>query len=167
MSDRQTTATTDGTAVDWGSERELVVTRYFAAPPRVVYRAWVQPDLFQRWWVPKSIGMKLLSCSMDVRVGGSYRLEFAHPAADKPFAFFGTYSDVVPDERIVWTNEESSDGAITTVTLATQGDGTLVTLHELYPTRAARDEAVQGAAGAMPEQFAQLEALLPALAAQA
>lgn len=152
--------TPDGTVVSRSSDRELVVTRTFSAPPHIVFQAWSRPELFQRWWVPKSVGMTLLSCEMDVREGGTYRLEFSHPAADQPFAFFGTYQEVVPGERIVWTNEESGGGAITTVSFAAQGDATLLTLHERYPTQAARDEAIQGSAGAMPEQFTQLDQLL-------
>ena len=59
------------TTVERKSERELVVTRTFNGPARLVFEAWTKPELFKRWWVPKSIGMSLLSCEMDVRVGGS------------------------------------------------------------------------------------------------
>src|SRR5262245_58031388 len=102
------------TIVERKSERELVVTRTFNAPAHLVFEAWTKPDLFKRWWVPKSMGMTLLSCEMDVRVGGKYRLEFAH-AASQSMAFFGTYLEVAPHSRLVWSNEESSDGAVTTV----------------------------------------------------
>ena len=64
--------------VERTSERELVVTRTFNGPARLVFEAWTKPELFRQWWVPKSLGMSLLSCEMDVRVGGRYRLEFAH-----------------------------------------------------------------------------------------
>ena len=97
------------------SDREVVVTRTFNAPARIVFEAWTKPELFRRWWVPKSMGMKLLSCDMDVRVGGKYRLQFAH--GDSHAAFFGTYKEVTPHSRLVWTNEESEEGSITTVTL--------------------------------------------------
>ena len=75
-------------------------------------------------------------------------------------AFFGTYREVTPHKRIVWTNEESDQGAVTTVTFEENAGKTLVTLHELYPTEAARDEALAGSAEALPEQFAELEELL-------
>ncbi len=157
-------AATHAVSVDASSERELAVTRLFDAPRQVVYRAWSEPDLFRRWWVPKSIGMQLLSCEMDVRTGGSYRLTFEHPSAPEPFSFFGTYTDVIPNERIAWTNDEDEGGALTTVTFADCDGATRVTVHELYPTRAARDEALQGSAAGLPEQFDQLDALLPSLA---
>jgi uncharacterized protein YndB with AHSA1/START domain len=116
--------------------------------------------LFQRWWIPKSVGLTLVSCEMDVRTGGTYRLVFRHPDFDQPMAFFGTYKEVTPNRRIVWTNEESDQGAITTVTFDEDADRTRVTLHELYPTEAALDEALAGSAEALPEQFAQLDELL-------
>src|SRR5229473_1756742 len=135
------------TAVERKSDRELVVTRTFNAPAHIVFEAWSKPELFKRWWVPKSVGMSLLSCDMDVRTGGAYRFVFSHPAFDQPMAFFGTYREVTPNKRLVWTNEESAGK-------------TLVTLHELYPTTAALDEALAGSAEGLPEQFAQLEELL-------
>ena len=148
------------TAVERKSDRELVVTRTFDAPAHIVFEAWSKPELFQRWWVPKSAGMSLLSCDMDIRTGGTYRLVFRHPAFEQPMAFFGTYKEVTPNKRIVWTNEESDQGAVTTVTFEESAGKTLVTLHELYPTEAALDEALAGSAEGLPEQFAQLDELL-------
>lgn len=148
------------TVVECKSDRELVVTRTFDAPVHLVFEAWSKPELFQRWWVPKSAAMSLLSCEMDVRTGGTYRLVFRHPMAGEPMAFFGTYQEVVPNQRIVWTNEESEEGAVTTVTFEEKGGKTQVTLHELYPTKAALEEGIAGSAEALPEQFAQLEEML-------
>ena len=148
------------TRVERISDRELAVTRRFNAPAHIVFEAWSNPDLFTRWWVPKSAGMKLESCAMDVRTGGAYRLVFRHPAFDQPMAFFGTYKEVTPPTRLVWTNEESEEGAITTVTFEERGGETLVTLRELYPTKAALDDALAGSAEALPEQFEQLDEVL-------
>src|SRR5437660_6985101 len=148
------------TAVERKSDRELVVTRTFDAPVHLVFEAWSKPELFKLWWVPKSVGMSLLSCDMDIRTGGTYRLVFSHPAFDQPMAFFGTYREVTPNKRLVWTNEESDQGAVTTVMFEENAGKTLVTLHELYPTTAAVDEALAGSAEGLPEQFAQLEELL-------
>ncbi|MGN6789943.1 MAG: SRPBCC family protein [Rhodanobacteraceae bacterium] len=148
------------TAVARKSERELVVTRTFDAPAHAVFEAWSKSELFKDWWVPKSAGLSLLSCDMDVRTGGAYRLVFRHPASDQPMAFFGTYREVTPNRRIVWTNEESDQGAVTTVTFEEHAGKTLVTFHELYPTEAALGEALAGSAEALPEQFAQLDELL-------
>lgn len=153
-------AVVNRTVVERKSDLELVVTRTFNAPVHIVFEAWSKAELFQRWWVPKSAGLSLLSCEMDVRTGGSYRLVFRHPMSDQPMAFFGTYKEVTPNERIVWTNEESAEGAVTTVTFEDHGDTTRVTLHERYPTTAALDEALAGSAEGLPEQFAQLDALL-------
>jgi uncharacterized protein YndB with AHSA1/START domain len=158
-------ATSDSlTRVERTSERELVVTRTFDAPPRIVFAAWTTPELFMRWWAPKSIGVPLLSCEMDVRTGGGYRVAFGHDAASA-MAFFGKYLEVIPNARLVWTNEESADAAVTTVTFEEQGDKTLLVLREFYPSREALDGAFIGMEGAMPEQFAQLDELLVALGA--
>lgn len=155
------------TVVERKSDLELVVTRVFDGPPRIVFEAWAKPELFQRWWVPKSLGVPLRSCEMDVRTGGGYRLEFGLDAANS-MAFYGKYIEVTPPSRIVWTNEESGDaGAVTTVTFADQGGRTLLTLSELYPTKEACDEAIQGSAAGLPEQFEQLDALLIDLGANA
>jgi uncharacterized protein YndB with AHSA1/START domain len=153
-------ATTNRTAVERKSDRELVVTRTFNAPVHIVFEAWSKPELFKQWWVPKSAPMSLVSCDMDIRTGGTYRLVFSHPDFDQPMAFFGTYREVTPNKRIVWSNEESDQGAVTTVTFEEHAGKTLVTLHELYPTEEALDEALAGSAQALPEQFAQLDELL-------
>ena len=147
------------TTVERKSERELVVTRTFNGPARIVFEAWTRPELFRRWWAPKSSGASLLSCEMDVRVGGRYRIEFGHEAS-RSMAFFGRYIEVTPHSRLVWTNDESDDGAVTTVTFEEQGGKTLLVLHELYPSKEALDDAIVGMEGGMPEQFEQLDELL-------
>jgi uncharacterized protein YndB with AHSA1/START domain len=148
------------TVVERKSDLELIVTRTFDAPVRIVFEAWSKPELFKVWWVPKSVGMSLLSCEMDVRTGGAYRLVFSHPDFDQPMAFFGTYREVTPHKRIVWANEESDQGAVTTVTFEENAGKTLVTFHERYPTTAALEDALAGSAEGLPEQFAQLDELL-------
>ncbi|WP_434714797.1 SRPBCC family protein (plasmid) [Rhizobium sp. YTUHZ045] len=151
------------TSVERRGDRELVVTRIFDAPPSTIYRAWSQPELFQRWWVPKSApGISLVSCEMDVRTGGKYRLEFGAGGSDT-MAFYGKYLEVVPNERIVWTNDEGEEGAITTVTFEDQGGKTLLVFHEVYPSKEALEEALQGSAVALPEQLEQLDELLSSL----
>lgn len=152
------------TAIERKSDRELVVTRVFDAPPRIVFRAWSEPELFRRWWVPKGAGMTLVSCDMDVRTGGTYRLEFGAGGTDT-MAFYGKYLEVVPGERIVWTNEEEAEGAVTTVTFEEQGGKTLLMFHELYPSKQALDEAMEGSAAGLPTQLDQLDELLPAIGA--
>jgi uncharacterized protein YndB with AHSA1/START domain len=151
------------TTVERKSQRELVVTRTFNGPARLVFEAWTKPELFRQWWVPKSMGMSLLSCDMDVRTGGTYRLVFR--GDPEPMAFFGTYKEVTPPSRLVWTNEESDEGSVTTVTFAEKGGKTLLVMHELYPSKEALDAAGTGAADATGETFEQLDELLVHLGA--
>jgi uncharacterized protein YndB with AHSA1/START domain len=158
------------TTAERKSERELVVTRTFNGPARIVFEAWTKPELFKRWWVPKSAGLSLLSCEMDVRVGGRYRLVFRHGASE-PMAFYGRYIEVTPHSRLVWTNEEGDDGGqVTTVTFEEQGGKTLLVLHELYPSKQALDGVIASGStstGAMGETFEQLDELLVTLGASA
>ena len=150
---------TNPTNVERLSDREFAVTRLFDAPPNMVFKAWSDPELFRRWWVPKSVpGMSLVSCDMDVRSGGKYRLEFG--MGDQTMAFYGKSLDVAPDQRIVWTHDEGEEGAVTTVTFEDRDGKTLVTYHEAYPTKEALEEALAGSAAGLPEQFEQLAELL-------
>ena len=165
--DREPSPMKNRTTAERKSERELVVTRTIDAPPRIVFQAWTQAELFQRWWVPKSIGLTLLSCDMDVRVGGKYRLVFH--AAPEPMAFHGTYLEVTPPSRLVWTNEEAfGSGQVTTVTFEEKAGKTLLVLHELYPSKTVLDEAIASGStsGDMDETFNQLDELLAAQGAR-
>jgi uncharacterized protein YndB with AHSA1/START domain len=150
------------TTVERKSDQDLVVTRTFNAPAHIVFKAWTTPELFKRWWAPKSGGMTIVSCDMDVRVGGGYRLAFSHPASEQPMVFFGKYIEVNTNKRLVWTNEESPDAAVTTLTFEENSGKTLVVLHERYPTKEALDASVEGME-CMPEQFGQLDELLVTL----
>jgi len=163
--EREATPMKNRTIVERKFERELVVTRTFNGPARIVFEAWTRPELFKQWWVPKSMGMFLRSCEMDVRVGGRYRLVFGHDASNAA-EFFGRYIEVTPHSRLVWTNEESGDaGSVTTVTFEEKGGRTLLVVHDLYPSKEALDAAGTGAADAMSETFEQLDELLVALGA--
>ena len=149
------------TRVERTSDREIVVTRTFDAPARLVFEAWSKPELFTRWWVPKSMGMTLHSCEMDVRTGGTYRLGFGDG-----MDFFGRYLDVEPPSRIVWTNDEGGEnGSVTTVTLTETDGRTLLVVSELSASKAA-DADGGGASDAMRETFRQLDALLVELASK-
>jgi len=154
------------TTVELTSERELVVTRTFNGPAHIVFEAWTKPELLTRWWAPKSFGISFVSCEADVRTGGTYRFVFSHPASEQPVTFFGRYVEVIPDSRIVWTNEESADGPITTVTFEENDGQTLLVLREIYPSKQALDDAIAsgstGTSGA-GEQFELLDELLVTL----
>ncbi len=151
------------TTVERTSDREIIVTRTFNGPAHIVFEAWTKPELLKRWWTPESFGISFVSCEADVRTGGTYRFVFSHPAAEQPMAFFGRYIEVAPPLRIVWTNEESPDGPISTVTFEERNGKTFLVLSELYPSKQALDDAIAsgstGTSGAS-EQFEQLDGLL-------
>jgi uncharacterized protein YndB with AHSA1/START domain len=157
--------TKNGATIERKSERELVITRSINGPARLVFEAWTRPELFMKWWVPKSFGLSVLSCEMDVRTGGNYRLVMKH-GDHEPMAFYGKYPEVTPHSRIVWTNEEAGDqGPITTVTFEEKAGKTLVVMHELYPSAAALDACMaSGEKSCTDETFDQLEELLGGLA---
>ena len=156
------------TTVQRTSDRELVVARTVGGPARLVFEAWTRPDLFQRWWAPKSSGVYVVSKEMDVRTGGSYRLLMGHPSLEQPMAFFGRYTEVTPPFRLVWTNEEGGEGgAVTTVTFEEKEGATRVVVHELYPSKETLDEAIaSGSTSCWGEQFEQLDDLIGSLDAK-
>ena len=156
------------TTMERTSERELAITRTVEGPARIVFEAWTKPELFQRWWVPKSFGGVLISYEADIRTGGTYRLVMGHPASEKPMAFFGRYIEVTPHARLVWTNDEGGeDGAVTTVTFEEKDGATRVVVRELFPSKEALDDAMaSGSTSGWGEQFAQLDELVVILDAQ-
>jgi uncharacterized protein YndB with AHSA1/START domain len=160
-SETQPDAKKNHTTIERKSERELVVTRLVNGPARLVFEAWTKPELMQRWWVPKSAGLTPLSCQMDVRVGGTYRLAFSYQGSP-PMEVFGQYVEVTPPSRLVWTNEEGGDaGQVTTVTFEERDGKTLVTLLERYPSKQALDDSVaSGAQAGTLETFDQLDDLV-------
>jgi len=152
------------TTVERKSERELVVTRVFDGPAHIVFEAWTKPELLKRWWAPRSFGVSFLSCEADVRTGGTYRFVFSHAASEQPMAFFGKYIEVAPYTRLVWTNEESDEGAVTTVTFQEKGGKTLIVVHDLYPSKEALDNAIaSGSTSGTGEQLEQLDELVVTL----
>lgn len=156
MDNDETSRGDDTTEVKRTSDREIRVTRTFDAPADRVFAAWTDPDLFMRWWIPKSFGVALQSCELDVRTGGTYRLSFG-----EGMDFFGRYVEVIPPNRIVWTNEESGpDGPVTTVTLTEKEGRTVLTVSECHASKEALDADGGGSFDAMPETLTQLDELL-------
>ncbi len=152
------------TTVEKKSDHELVITRTFNGPARLVFEAWTKPELLKRWWTPKSIDMSFVSCEIDARTGGTYRFVFRAAGFEQPMAFHGRYIEVIPNARLVWTNEEGGeDGAITTVTFEEKNGQTLVVMHDRYASKEALEEAASGSAAGFMETFNQLEELLVAL----
>lgn len=158
-SEGEAAAAKNRTVVERKSDRDVVVTRTVNAPARLVFEAWTKAELFRRWWVPRSYGLELLACEMDVRVGGRYRLVFRH--GDSTMEFFGTYLEVTPHSRLVWTNDEGDEGkTVTTVTFEENAGKTLLVVHDRYPSKEASES---GSSEAMPESLDQLEELLASL----
>ena len=156
------------TTVERTSDREVVISRVISGPAHLVFEAWTRPELFRQWWVPKSSGLTLVSCEIDARVGGGYRLVFVY-GDSAPMAFHGRYLEVTPGARLVWTNEEAGDaGQLSTVTFQEHDGRTKVVLRELYPSKEALDADLE--AGSLPcsnETFEQLDALLAGTTATA
>lgn len=151
----------DGTTTERTSDRELVVTRTFNGPVHLVFKAWTTPELLMRWWAPESFGIKLVGCEVDARTGGRYRFTFDVPGQPEPMAFFGKYLEVTPPKRLVWTNEETDDGSVTTVIFEEMDGKTHLVLHDLYPSKDALDAALASeSTGGFPEQFDQLDVVL-------
>jgi uncharacterized protein YndB with AHSA1/START domain len=149
------------TTTERTSDRELVVTRTFNGPVHLVFKAWTTPELLMRWWVPESFGINLVGCEADARTGGRYRFLFEVPGQPEPIAFFGEYLEVTPPKRLVWTNEETDDGSVTTATFEEKDGKTHLVLHDLYPSKDALDAALASeSTGAWPEQFDQLDVVL-------
>jgi uncharacterized protein YndB with AHSA1/START domain len=149
------------TTVERTSDREIVITRTVNGPARIVFEAWTKPELMTRWWIPKSVGLTLLACETDVRVGGTYRLVIRH--GDREMTFFGKYLEVTPPSRLVWTNEESPNGSVTTLTLEEKAGKTLMTVSELFPSKEALDAAIASGELERDETFGQLDELLATL----
>jgi uncharacterized protein YndB with AHSA1/START domain len=158
------TVTQDRMTIERTSERDLVVTRTIDAPPPSVFEAWTDAELLRQWWVPESFGLKMLSCEVDARVGGGYRLTFDTGGAE-PMAFFGRYLEVTPPTRLVWTNEEDDGGTVVTTATFEDDDGrTRIVVNDRYPSKEALDEAVaSGATSWNPQMFDQLDELLAGL----
>jgi uncharacterized protein YndB with AHSA1/START domain len=150
------------TAVAQKSDRELIVTRAFDSPARTVFDAWTRPELFKLWWAPKSMGAVLSACEIDARTGGGYRITFGDGGSESA-TFFGSYLEVTPPSRLVWTNEESEDAPLTTVTFEDHGERTLLVLSELYRSAEPLAAAVAGMQAMAAEQFAQLDEILASL----
>ena len=164
MSDMQMAAAPaakNETTTDRQSDREVVITRTFDGPARLVFEAWTTPELLMKWWTPPSFGITFIACKADVRTGGTYKFVMGHPSFDQPMTFHGKYLEVVPGKKLVWTNEEGDPGSVTTVTFEEKDGKTHLRLSDVHPSKAALDaELESGAISGYPEQFNQLDMLL-------
>ena len=160
------------TTLERTSDREIVVTRIFNGPPRIVFDAWTRPDLVSRWWAPLSMGVSMVSCDADVRAGGRYRYVLKPPHSD-PFAFVGTYREVTPHTRLVYTTiyvpkgndeQDESGAAVCTVTFEDRGEKTYLVSREVYPSKDVLDAVLAtGMESGMRVTMDQLDELVASL----
>jgi uncharacterized protein YndB with AHSA1/START domain len=160
------------TSMERTSDRELLITRTFNGPPRIVFDAWTRPELVGRWWAPKSLGVSMVSCDADVRVGGRYRYVL-QPAKGDVFAFSGRYTEVTPHSRLVYTSNfepkgveavDDAGAAIVTVTFDEQYGKTHLVARELYPSKEVLDAVLaSGMEHGMRETMDQLDELVASL----
>jgi uncharacterized protein YndB with AHSA1/START domain len=132
------TATTRAT-VSLPSDTGILITREFAAPRHLVYRAWTEPDLIRRWWHANR--GEIVSIDVDLRVGGTWRYVMTATGGFE-VAFHGVYREIVPDERLVSTEVYEAmpeDGAVDTVTFAEHDGRTTVSLLVEHSRPDARD----------------------------
>jgi uncharacterized protein YndB with AHSA1/START domain len=155
------------TIVERTADRELVVTRIFNAPARIVFDAWTKPELLKRWWAPKSFGVTLFACESDLKIGGTYRYAFGRDPRN-PEVFSGRYLEVDPPSRLVLTQlyermAEAGEAVVTATFQETQGK-TRLTLHQLFPSREALEGALAaGMEAGMRVTLDQLDELVVAL----
>jgi uncharacterized protein YndB with AHSA1/START domain len=155
------------TNVERASGRELVIRRVFRARPATVFDAMTKPELLRRWWAPRSLGVELYECDADVRVGGRYRYVFGK-AGEPRMAFSGTYTEVVPGSRVVYTQifeqlPHAGEGIITS-TYEPHPLGTLFVQRELFPSKEVLDGVLaSGMERGMRETLDTLAELVPTL----
>jgi uncharacterized protein YndB with AHSA1/START domain len=157
------------TTVERTSDRELVISRTFEARARIVWDAWTRPELLKRWWAPRSLGVTLFSCEVDLRVGGRYRYVFGH-TPEHAMAFSGTFTEIVACARLVCTQlfepMASAGEAIVAATFEERDGRTRVVQRALYPSKQSLDGAIaSGMEKGARATFEQLEELVAALGA--
>lgn len=148
-------------------DREIVITRTFNGPARIVFYAFSQPEYVRRWWAPKSHAVGLSSCEADVRTGGAYRYVLRGRNGEE-LAFSGTYTEVVPNSRLVYTQVfepmAQMGSVVITVTFDEHDGKTDLVMHSLYPSKQARDAVIAtGMEHGMRETMDQLEDLIASL----
>ena len=144
------------------ADDELLITREFAAPPHLVYRAWTTPELVAKWW--HAHRGEIVSIDIDLRVGGAWRYVMT-AAGGFEVAFHGEYREIVPDRRLVTTEifEGAPDAvAVTTATFTGIGDDrTRLEIHVKHSSKLARDMHLEsGMEDGLQDALALVDALL-------
>jgi uncharacterized protein YndB with AHSA1/START domain len=153
------------TSLERASDRELVIARTFNGPARIVFDAWTRPEHVSRWWAPQALGVSVVSCDAEVRVGGRYRYVL-QPRKGGAIAFSGEYLEVTPHSRLVYTSffeptalgpMEGVPAVVVTVTFDEQDGRTHMVSRELYPSKEVLDGAL--ASGMEPGVHATMDQL--------
>ncbi len=132
------------TSIELAGDCEIVITRTLHAPARIVFDAWTRPDLLKRWYAPRSHRMTVACYESDLRAGGTFRYVLRRDTGDE-LAFCGTYSEVVPDSRLVYTHALAAmnlPAASLDVTFTEQDGSTELVIRVSYPSKQARDGAL-------------------------
>lgn len=157
------------TTVERSSDREILVTRSFDAPPSIVFEVWTNPEYVRRWWSPRSC-TEIVDVQVELRVGGLWR--YVTRAGGEQHAFVGRYLEVTPPSRLVYTEifeppgqrVDPDDGAIVTVTFEAEGDGTRLVSRSLFPSKEVLDRVLaMGVEGGLRETLEQFDAVLASL----
>ena len=142
-------------------DRDVVVTREFNAPRRLVFDAHTKPELIKRWLLGPP-GWTMPICEVDFRVGGKYRYGWAHP--EQPaFEMSGVFREIVVPERIVNTERFMDSEALITLVLTEKAGKTTLQLTMRFPDKAARDAAIAtGMTDGMEQSYARLDEMAAA-----
>ena len=142
---------------------DVVCTRVFDAPARLVFDCHTKPALVSRWLLGPP-GWSMPVCEIDLRVGGRYRYVWRNDAEGKEFGLTGIYREIDAPRRVVHTEAfEGADmpQALTTTVFAEAAGRTTMTLTISYASRAERDAAIAtGMTGGMGQSYDRLDALL-------
>jgi uncharacterized protein YndB with AHSA1/START domain len=146
------------------TDREIVMTRAFAAPRRLVFDAWTKPELVRRWLLGPD-GWSMPVCEIDLRVGGAYRWVWRRDKDGTEMGVGGVYREIAAPERLVATEKFDEawypGEAVNTVALVERSGKTTMTQTTLYESREARDKALQsGMADGVEASYNRLDAVL-------
>ena len=154
------------------TDREVKVARWFKAPKALVFRAYTEPQLLQRWLLGPP-GWSMVVCEMDVRAGGRYRWRWRSDSDGSEFGFAGTFREVVPESRLVHSEaydpgtlggQYLASEAVVTVTFDEANEATTVTTLMDFGSKEARDAAMAtGMTGGMEQSYRRLDQLLKEL----
>jgi uncharacterized protein YndB with AHSA1/START domain len=143
-------------------DREVIITRTYDAPARLLFVAWSKPEHLMKWFGP--VGWPLTLCEVDFRMGGRFRFAMTGPSGRQDTPFGGEYLEIVPHRKIVFDNAFEAPGAekmITTVTFDEKDGRTTLTHHTLFASVAMKNEYVgMGFVQGVGSGFDQLAAVV-------